>query len=197
MALPLRPVLTVGATRVAPENLQSYLDGATYGVQAPPVATGDDMRGINEDFRFLRDAYAWATDEHDVNGVHDTLQIARGWLCATWDAVGSQYVVHPRSYLMGEYERDVPGLYTITRTSTGILTIDLHASYALPSATKYAVIDMSGSVYTTAQDLLHVRTQLVTRTSATKFELRRWSATDVASMALADGHFRIAIYGEA
>ena len=197
MALPLRPVLTVGATLVAPANLQAYLDGATYGVQAPPVTTADDMRGINEDLRFLRDAYTWATDEHDANGVHDSLQIARGWLCATWDAVGSKYVVDPRSYLMGAYARDVASLYAITRTSTGVLTVDLHASYALPSASAYAVADMSPAFYNTAQDFLHVRTQLGSRTSATKFELRRWTATDVSSMALADGSFRVTIYSEA
>lgn len=195
MALPLLPTLTVGATTPRASNVQAYVDGATYGVQAAPVGTSDDMRGINEDIRFLRDAYEWATDEHDVNGVHDTLQIARGMLLVEYDANLAAYTVLGQSYLLGTHEHEAPGLFTIASASPGEITVTL--ATALPSATAYAVADLSPSIYDGTDNFLFVRTQLRARTSASVFTLRRWEATTVAGLALADGPFRILIYGEA
>lgn len=195
MALPLLPVLTVGATTPSAANVQAYLDGQTYGVQAAPVGTSDDMRGINEDFRFLRDAYDWHMVEHDASGVHDTLQIARGLLIAEYDDNLAAYAVQGQSYLLGTHENEVPGLYTIASASPGEITVTLAA--ALPSATAYAVADLSGSLYDATGNFLFVRTQLRARTSSSAFTLRRWESTTVGGLALANGPFAILIYGEA
>ena len=195
MALPLLPTLTVGATTPSANNVQAYVDSQTYGVQAAPVGTSDDMRGINEDFRFLRDAYDWALVEHDVNGYHDTLQIARGLLIVDYDANLGAYAVQGQSYLLGTYENAAPGLFTIASASPGEITVTL--ATALPSATAYSVADMSEARYDATDNFLFVRTQLRARTSASIFTLRRWEATTVGGLALADGPFRIAIYGEA
>lgn len=195
MALPLLPALTVGTTTPTSSNLLAYLDGQTYGVQAAPVGTSDDMRGINEDFRFLRDAYDWAMVEHDANGVHDTLQIARGLLIVEYDDNLAAYAVQGHSYLLGTYENEAPGLFTISSASAGEITVTL--ATALPSATAYAVADLSGSIYDSTDNFLFVRTQLRARTSASIFTLRRWQATTVGGLALADGPFAILIYGEA
>lgn len=195
MALPLLPTLTAGAATPSASNVQAYVDGQTYGVQAAPVGTSDDMRGINEDIRFLRDAYDWALVEHDANGVHDTLQIARGLLIVEYDDNLAAYTVQGQSYLLGTHEHEAPGLFTIASASPGEITVTL--ATALPSATAYGVADLSPSLYDATDNFLFVRTQLRARTSASIFTLRRWSGTTVAGLALADGPFRIAIYGEA
>jgi hypothetical protein len=186
--------LTVGATAVNPDNAQEYLDGDIYGVQAAPVTTADDMRGPNEEFRFLRDAFDFATVEHDANGIHDTLQIARALLDVTWNAGASAYEVSGHSYLLGTHEHDGV-IATVADGAAGEITVTL--ATALPSATKYAVVDLTGCLYDATDTMLFTRTQLMTKTSSTVMALRRWEGATVGTMAQAHGDFRILIHAEA
>ena len=194
MSLPLKPILTVGTTIVRPDNTQEYLDGDAYGVQAPAVTTADDMRGPNEEFRFLRDSFEFATVEHDANGVHDTLQIARAFLDVSWDVGASAYIVSDHSYLLGTHQH-LGAVATVADGAAGEITITLAA--ALPSATKYAFIDLTGCIYDPTDNMKFTRTQLMTKTSSTVMALRRWEGATVAAMALAHGDFRVLIYAEA
>lgn len=198
MALPLEPILEVGATRPLRENLQAYGDFDFYGVQAPAVATTDDMRGPNEDFRFLRDCYSFLTEEHDANGNHDTLQIARIFLRATYD--GTNYVVDPRSYVMGKTFLADAAAFTITAGAAGEITVDVDAAYALPNGTYMGCVDRYDS--DPSWDALEMgRTQLRSVTDSTTFLLRRWDCHFVVgaglSATLAHGPINVLLFAEA
>lgn len=194
MAAILVPVLVVGAAETSKNPaIRTYAEREVFGLE-PPASSRSDLAGANEQLRYLRSVSDWALVEHDANGVHATLQIPRALLLAAWD--GSSYTVDPDSYSMGTRQADA-AVWTITRVGAGELTIDLGASYALPSAATYGVHDVSPSEVDQATGAqMFVKAQLRTRTSATKFGIRRWSGTTRAAMAMADGPFAIAVVGE-
>lgn len=195
MALPLLPPLEAGKTRVRTADLLGYADLDFYGVQTAPVATTDDMRGPNEEFRFLRDARTFLLEEHDASGVHDTLQIARVHLVVDWD--GAAYTVDPESYAMGTTFRADAGAFTITAGAAGEITVDLAAGLALPNGTYLGCVDRGANDEPSPSDLYQYRTQLRSVTDSTTFLLRRWlvyPAGATYSVTLAHGPFSVDIF---
>lgn len=196
MALPLLPPLEVGKTRVRRADLLGYADFDFYGVQSPPVATDDDMQGPNEEFRFLRDARTFIDAEHDLNGVHDTFQIARVHLVADYD--GTNYIVDPESYAMGTLFRTDGTAFTITAGAAGEITVDLAAGLALPNSSYLGCFDRGWSDLELPVELYQYRTQLRSVTDSTTFALRRWLVTPIVGSAhttsLQHGPFAIDLF---
>lgn len=193
MALPLLPPLEAGETRARREALLGYADLDFYGVQSAPVATTDDMRGPNEEFRFLRDVYSFLDAEHDANGAHDTFQIARLYLAAYWD--GTNYIVDPASYVMGATFRSDSSAFTLTSTATGEIKVVLDAAYTLPNATYLGGMDRWTSDRSWEDEMVKVRLTIVT--DAVTFYVKRWAGSSAASLALTNGPFVIAVHAEA
>lgn len=198
MALPLLPPLEVGKTRVRTQDLLSYGDFDFYGVQAAPVATTNDMRGPNEEFRFLRDARTFLDTEHDLNGIHDTFQIARIHLVCRYD--GAAYVVDPESYAMGETFRTDATAFTITAGAAGLITVDVAAGLALPNGSYMGCIDRGWFDEGDPANLYQSRVQLEAVTDSTTFKLRRWlvyPAGSSYSATLKHGPFAVSIFAKA
>ncbi len=193
MALPLLPPMEAGATAPRRENLIGWADFDPYGVQTAPVTTSDDMRGPNEYWRFQRDAIEVVNAEHDANGIHDTLQIARLFLVCDYNTTDG-YTVSLDSYVMGTYERDDTAAFTVTEGAAGEITVDLDAAYSLPNASYMGVIDRTGSLYTVTGEMAYCRTQLRSITNAKTFLLSRRAGVVANALALSHGPFAISLF---
>lgn len=131
--MPLRPILRPGATHHSELLLVTARD--FIGVQ---TNFEDPHRGINRQTEWTRDVVEWSDEEHDRNGVHDTVRIPRAYIRAGYDGAGN-YEITGDSYHAGVYVRDDPSVVKATVVGNGI--IDFEFEEALPSGTEWGIID--------------------------------------------------------
>ncbi len=191
MADAFYPVITAGVTPPPPRDQESFVQYAlrSYrGVETPAAAPGTTTRrGFNAEAEHTARADAALLAEHDENGIHATIKLARAFFFVDYD--GSAYTISDESEDRGTLH-GTSSIATVTKeATTGRIKIVL--TTAMPTADMWLedVIEDEDAVDTDA-----VLCLLHSVTSSTTFYVERWMGDSASSgMVKAHGSFRFAV----
>lgn len=165
------PVLSAGAAVPPPRDQDGftlYALRSFRGVESPAAAPGaTTRRGFNAEAEHTARADAALRAEHDANGIHATVKIARAVLFLEYD--GLSYELHQESEDRGVVHADA-SIATLTVTAVGQVKIVL--ATAMPS-TDLVVVDLIDDEEAADDD--SVMCLLSSVTDASTFYVERWA----------------------
>lgn len=187
MGLPLVPMQLLGGVVDLEYQAEDFL-----GVEAPAAALAD-YAGINEWPRWTRDLAAWMVVNHTLSGVHAFLGMPKVVVALEWDGATGYDIVH--QYPAAE-------VITVTRISAGLIKVTRTTAFhgtdqavACSATLPYEIIPFTatpgvpGKVHGQLYDdgAVYARTTTITY-------VKRYAATTIAGLVVADGPITIEIY---
>ena len=187
----LYPVLSAGATPPPPRDQDGFVQYALRsfrGVESPAAAPSTTTRrGFNAEAEHTARADAALLAEHDENGIHATIKLARAFFFVDYD--GSAYTISDESEDRGTLH-GTSSIATVTKqATTGRIKIAL--TTALPTTDIWLedLIEDEDAVDTDAVQCL-----LSSVTDASTFYVERWMGDSATGgMIKAHGSFRFAV----